>query len=90
MFETLKMGNDHIYEATSLLQDTLVNYELVYRQTACEDAFVHCLNCVRLDIYETFGHAIYAVMLAVKCCRLARGPHVILRYILRVLFHAAH
>ncbi|CAD6240564.1 unnamed protein product [Miscanthus lutarioriparius] len=105
LFEYIgEMGKDYIYAVTPLLEDALMDRDLVHRQTAasavkhmalgvaglgCEDAFVHLLNYVWPNIFETSPHVINAVMEAIEGMRVALGPAVILNYCLQGLFHPA-
>jgi hypothetical protein len=74
LFEYIgEMGKDYIYAVTPLLEDALMDCDLVHRQTAasivkhmalgvpglgCEDALIHLLNFVWLNIFETSPHVI--------------------------------
>ena len=105
MFEYVgEMGRDYIYSVVPLLEDALMDRDLVHRQTAasavshlalgvpgmgCEDAFIHLLNYVWPNIFETSPHVINAMMTAIDGCRVAVGPGVILNYTLQGLFHPA-
>lgn len=80
LFEYIgEMGKDYIYAVAPLLEDALMDWDLVHRQTAasavkhmalgvvglgCEDALVHLLN---------FPHLINAVMEAIEGMRVAVG-----------------
>ena len=105
MFEYVgEMGKDYIYSVVPLLEDALMDRDQVHRQTAasavshlalgvpglgCEDAFLHLLNFVWPNIFETSPHVINAVMTAIEGCRVAVGPGTILNYTLQGLFHPA-
>uniref|UniRef100_A0A7S3CEM8 Splicing factor 3B subunit 1 n=1 Tax=Chloropicon roscoffensis TaxID=1461544 RepID=A0A7S3CEM8_9CHLO len=105
MFEYIgEMGKDYIYSVVPLLEDALMDRDHVHRQTAasavghlalgvpgmgCEDAFVHLLNYVWPNIFETSPHVHNAMMAAVEGIRVAVGPGVILQYCLQGLFHPA-
>merc|ERR1711959_61521 len=105
MFEYIgEMGKDYIYSVIPLLEDALMDRDQVHRQTAasavshlalgvpglgCEDAFLHPLNFVWPNIFETSPHVINAVMTAIEGCRVAVGPGIILNYTLQGLFHPA-
>jgi splicing factor 3B subunit 1 len=74
LFEYIgEIGKDYIYAVTPLLEDALMDCDLVHRQTAasivkhmalgvpglgCEDALIHLLNFVWLNIFETSPHVI--------------------------------
>ncbi|KAE8795530.1 Splicing factor 3B subunit 1 [Hordeum vulgare] len=87
LFEYIgEMGKDYIYAVAPLLEDALMDWDLVHRQTAasavkhmalgvvglgCEDALVHLLNFVWPNIFETSPHLINAVMEAIEGMRVA-------------------
>ncbi|XP_044957259.1 splicing factor 3B subunit 1-like [Hordeum vulgare subsp. vulgare] len=89
LFEYIgEMGKDYIYAVAPLLEDALMDWDLVHRQTAasavkhmalgvvglgCEDALVHLLNFVWPNIFETSPHLINAVMEAIEGMRVAVG-----------------
>ncbi|KAE8786624.1 splicing factor 3B subunit 1 [Hordeum vulgare] len=89
LFEYIgEMGKDYIYAVAPLLEDALMDWDLVHRQTAasavkhmalgvvglgCEDALVHLLNFVWPNIFETSPHLINAVMEAIERMRVAVG-----------------
>ena len=54
-----------------------------------EDAFVHLLNFVWPNIYETSPHLINAVLEAIEGLRVVLGPTKILQYTLQGLYHPA-
>uniref|UniRef100_T1IVP7 Splicing factor 3B subunit 1 n=1 Tax=Strigamia maritima TaxID=126957 RepID=T1IVP7_STRMM len=105
LFEYIgEMGKDYIYAVTPLLEDSLMDRDLVHRQTACaaikhmalgvygfgcEDALVHLLNYVWPNIFETSPHLVQAFMDAIEGLRVALGPVKILQYALQGLFHPA-
>ncbi|KAE8783947.1 Splicing factor 3B subunit 1 [Hordeum vulgare] len=89
LFEYIgEMGKGYIYAVAPLLEDALMDWDLVHRQTAasavkhmalgvvglgCEDALVHLLNFVWPNIFETSPHLINAVMEAIEGMRVAVG-----------------
>ncbi|KAK8934352.1 hypothetical protein KSP39_PZI014452 [Platanthera zijinensis] len=105
LFESIgAKGKDYIYAVTPLLADALTDRDLVHRQIAAsavkhlalgvaglsrEDAFVHLLNHVWPNIFETSPLVIDAIMEAIDGLRVALGPAVILNYCLQGLFHPA-
>ncbi|KAK8934348.1 hypothetical protein KSP39_PZI014454 [Platanthera zijinensis] len=105
LFESIgAKGKDYIYAVTPLLADALTDRDLVHRQIAVsalkhlalgvaglsrEDVFVHLLNHVWPNIFETSPLVIDAVMEAIDGLRVALGPAVILNYCLQGLFHPA-
>eukprot|EP00919_Chromeraceae_sp_WS-2016_P049101 GHVR01116118.1.p1 GENE.GHVR01116118.1~~GHVR01116118.1.p1 ORF type:complete len:822 (-),score=189.26 GHVR01116118.1:573-3005(-) len=105
LFEYIgEMGRDYIYAVTPLLEDALIDRDLVHRQTAswavkhmalgvqglgCEDALIHILNFVWPNIFETSPHLIQATFDAIDGFRVSMGPHILLLYTLRGLFHPA-
>ncbi|KAI7742450.1 hypothetical protein M8C21_004975 [Ambrosia artemisiifolia] len=81
-----EMGKHYIYAVTPLLEDALMDWDLVHRQTAasavkhialgvaglgCEDALIHLLNYVWPNIFEISPHVINAVMEAIEGMRVA-------------------
>ena len=96
------MAGDCIYAVTPILEDSLIDRDLVHRQTACsgvghlalgvrglgvEDALLHLLNHVWPNIFETSPHVINAVMTVIQGCAVALGPGPMLIYLLHGLFH---
>ncbi|CAM9771926.1 unnamed protein product, partial [Ectocarpus fasciculatus] len=105
MFEYIgEMGKDYIYAVGPLLEDSLMDRDMVHRQTAaatvkhialgvvglgCEDALVHLLNFVWPNIFEVSPHVINAVMEAIEGLIVALGPVRVLSYVLHGLYHPA-
>ena len=98
------MAKDYVYATIPLLQDALMDRDAVHRQTACtvvkhlslgcaglgrEDCFLHLLNYVWPNVFETSPHVINAVMEAVEGCRLALGSARLLQYLMQGLWHPA-
>jgi splicing factor 3B subunit 1 len=105
MFEYIgEMGKDYIYSVCSLLEDSLMDRDIIHRQTAattvkhlalgvcgldCEDALMHLLNFVWPNILEISPHVINAVMEAIEGLITALGPGRIFLYISQGLYHPA-
>jgi len=105
MFEYIgEMGKDYIYAISPLLEDSLMDRDMVHRQTAsatvkhialgavglnCEDALMHLLNFVWPNIFEESAHVINAVMEAVEGLMVGLGPARLLQYVLQGLYHPA-
>ena len=105
MFEYIgEMGKDYIYAITPLLQDSLMDRDMVHRQTAaatvkhialgtvglgCEDALLHLLNFVWPNLFEESAHVIIAVMEAIEALIVALGPAKIFQYVMQGLYHPA-
>ncbi|GMF04968.1 unnamed protein product [Ambrosiozyma monospora] len=105
MFEYIgDMGSDYIYSVTPLLQDALTDRDLVHRQTAAtvvkhmalgsyglgyEDAFIHFLNVIWPNIFETSPHVITRIMDCIESLRVVIGSGCLMNYIIVGLFHPA-
>jgi splicing factor 3B subunit 1 len=105
MFEYIgDMSADYMYSVTPLLEDALTDRDLVHRQTAatvvrhvslncvglgCEDVFVHILNLLIPNIFETSPHVINRILEGIEGIRNAIGPGLLLNYIWNGLFHPA-
>jgi splicing factor 3B subunit 1 len=105
MFEYIgEMGKDYIYAIAPLLQDSLMDRDMVHRQTAattvkhialgtvglgCEDALLHLLNFVWPNLFEESAHVINACMEAIEAMIVALGPAKMLQYVMQGLFHPA-
>lgn len=105
MFEYVgHLGKDYVYACAPLLQDALTDRDQVHRQTAAsvvrhlalgnvgaglEDCFVHFLNLLWPNIFETSPHVIDRILEGVEACRVVIGPGAVMGYILAGLFHAA-
>ena len=105
MFEYIgDLSQDYVYFITPLLEDALTDRDLVHRQTAatvikhlalycteggCEDAFIHLLNLLMPNIFETSPHAIARVIDGLEALSYAIGPGVFMNYIWAGLFHPA-
>ena len=105
MFEYIgEMGKDYIYAIAPLLQDSLMDRDMVHRQTACttvkhialgtvglgcEDALLHLLNFVWPNLFEESAHVINACMEAVEAMIVALGPAKLFQYVMQGLFHPA-
>lgn len=105
MFEYIgSMSKDYIYAITPLLQDALMDRDLVHRQTAAsvirhlalgcmglgyEDAFIHMLNLLIPNIFETSPHVIFRILEGIEALRNAVGPGVTMNYVWAGLFHPA-
>ncbi|ODQ80760.1 hypothetical protein BABINDRAFT_160974 [Babjeviella inositovora NRRL Y-12698] len=105
MFEYIgPMTKDYVYAVTPLLEDALTDRDQVHRQTAasvvkhmalgcvgmgCEDAFVHFLNLLMPNIFETSPQVIDRVLEGIEGVRNAVGVGIIMNYIVAGLFHPA-
>ena len=105
MFEYIgEMGKDYIYAVAPLLEDSLMDRDMIHRQTAaatvkhislgvaglgCEDALLHLLNYVWPNILEVSPHVINAVMEAVEGLMVSLGPGRVLQYVSQGLYHPA-
>lgn len=98
------MSKDYVYPLIPLLQDALTDRDLVHRQTAAtclkhlavncagrglEDAFVHCMNLLFPNIFETSPHVISRIIEGIDGLRTALGPGVAMNYVWAGLFHPA-
>ncbi|EDO16036.1 hypothetical protein Kpol_1067p8 [Vanderwaltozyma polyspora DSM 70294] len=97
-------SSDYIYFIVPLLEDALTDRDLVHRQTAAdaikhlalycsrtgkEDAFIHILNLLMPNIFETSPHVIVRIIDALEATSLAIGPGVFMNYVWAGLFHPA-
>lgn len=105
MFEYIgPLSQDYIYMITPLLEDALIDRDLVHRQTAAtvikhlalhcsgagnEDAFIHMLDLLIPNIFETSPHVIARIIEGLECLCVAVGPGVFLNYIWAGIFHPA-
>ncbi|OUM51684.1 hypothetical protein BVG19_g804 [[Candida] boidinii] len=105
MFEYLgDIGADYVYSMVPLLTDVLIDRDLVHRQTGAsvvrhmalgaiglgyEDAFIHFLNLLWPNIFETSPHVISRILEGIEGCRNAVGCGIVMNYLLGGLFHPA-
>ncbi|AOA62886.1 U2-snRNP associated splicing factor [Komagataella phaffii CBS 7435] len=105
MFESIgSMGKDYIYATLPLIEDALTDRDLVHRQTAAnvvkhmalnnvgfglEDAFIHFLNLLWPNIFETSPHVIARILEGIEGCRNVIGCGIVMNYTLTGLFHPA-
>ncbi|CCE93437.1 U2 snRNP complex subunit HSH155 TDEL_0G00700 [Torulaspora delbrueckii] len=105
MFEYIgDMSQDYIYLVAPLVEDALTDRDLVHRQTAanvikhlalncsgsgCEDAFIHFLNLLIPNIFETSPHVISRILEGLEALSFATGPSVASNYVWAGLFHPA-
>jgi len=105
MFEYIgEMGKDYIYTVAPLLEDSLMDRDMIHRQTAattvkhialgvaglgCEDALLHLMNYVWPNIFEISPHVINAVMEAIEGMIVSLGPGRVLQYVAQGLYHPA-
>ncbi|KAK6200184.1 armadillo-type protein [Scheffersomyces amazonensis] len=97
-------AKDYLFAISPLLEDALTDRDLVHRQTAAtvirhialnciglanEEIFIHFLNLVIPNIYETSPHVIIRILESVEAIRLALGNGVFTNYIWAGLFHPA-
>merc|ERR1712036_91321 len=74
LFEYIgEMGKDYIYAVTPLL----------------EDAFVHLMNFVWPNVFETSPHLVQAFMDAIEGMRVSLGPVKVLQYVMQGLYPPA-
>ncbi|KAH3680554.1 hypothetical protein WICPIJ_008245 [Wickerhamomyces pijperi] len=105
MFEYIGgISADYMYAVTPLLEDALTDRDQVHRQTAStvvrhlalgcvgtsnEDVFVHLLNLLIPNIYETSPHVINRIVEGLVALSVALGPGMVLNYLWCGLFHPA-
>lgn len=105
MFEYIgDMSQDYIYVITPLLEDALTDRDLVHRQTAAdvikhlsincsglglEDAFIHLLNLLLPNVFETSPHVISRILEGLDGLCHAVGPSIFMNYVWAGLFHPA-
>ncbi|AEY96553.1 FADR334Wp [Eremothecium gossypii FDAG1] len=105
MFEYIgRMSKDYLYVISPLLQDALIDRDLVHRQTAStvvrhlalgcmglgyEDLFIHLLNLIMPNVFETSPHAIVRILEGLEALRYALGPSIFMNYVWAGLFHPA-
>lgn len=103
MFEYIgDMSADYLYIISPLLQDALIDRDLVHRQTAAtvlrhlalncsgmgyEDVFIHMLNLLMPNIFETSPHVIARILEGLEALRNAIGAGAYMNYIWAGLFH---
>ncbi|CCH60465.1 hypothetical protein TBLA_0C06730 [Henningerozyma blattae CBS 6284] len=98
------LTSDYIYFIIPLLEDALIDRDLVHRQTASEvikhlslncigksteSAFIHFLNLLLPNIYETSPHAIMRIFDALESLCFTIGPGIFMNYIWAGIFHPA-
>lgn len=99
-----KMTRDYIYSVTKLLEDALIDRDQIHRQTAAtvikhmaintvglglEDVFIHFLNLILPNIYETSPHVISRIFESLAAIRTNIGVGIFMKYILLGLWHPA-
>lgn len=105
MFEYIGgMSQDYIYFVTPLVEDALTDRDLVHRQTGaniirhialhcsgggCEDAFIHILNLLMPNVFETSMHVIIRILEGLEALSYSVGPGVFMNYVWVGLFHPA-
>lgn len=105
MFEDIGgLASDYIYFLVPIIEDALTDRDLVHRQTAAtiirhlalhssgrgfEDAFIHLLNLLIPNIFETSPHVIERILEGLEALIFAIGPSIFLNYIWAGLFHPA-
>ncbi|CCD24017.1 U2 snRNP complex subunit HSH155 NDAI_0C03570 [Naumovozyma dairenensis CBS 421] len=105
MFEYIgELAGDYVYVILPLLEDALIDRDLVHRQTASdvikhlalncqgtghEDAFIHMLNLLMPNIFETSPHVIVRVLEGLESLGTTIGPGVYMNYLWGGLFHPA-
>ncbi|KAK6463098.1 armadillo-type protein [Scheffersomyces coipomensis] len=97
-------AKDYLYAITPLLEDALTDRDLVHRQTAAtvikhialncvgltnDEVFIHFLNLVLPNIYETSPHVIMRILESIEALRNAIGNGIFTNYIWTGLFHPA-
>ncbi|CCF56454.1 hypothetical protein KAFR_0B01550 [Kazachstania africana CBS 2517] len=98
------LAQDYIYLTVPLLEDALIDRDLVHRQTAAtvikhialhcansgnEDAFIHLLNLLVPNIFETSPHVIARILDGLEALSHTLGPGIFMNYIWAGLFHPA-
>lgn len=105
MFEYIgDMSQDYVYLVAPLVEDAMTDRDLVHRQTAanvikhlalncqgsgCEDAFIHFLNLLIPNIFETSPHVISRILEGLEALSYSTGPGVASNYVWAGLFHPA-
>merc|ERR1711990_505917 len=105
LFEYIgEMGKDYIYAIALLIEDSLMDRDIVHRQTACvavrhlllgcarlncEDAATHLMNFVWPNVFEQSPHVVNAVNEAIEASRVTLGPAYTLSHLVQGLFHPA-
>lgn len=105
MFEYIgSISQDYTYITVPLLEDALIDRDLVHRQTAAtvvkeialhsigsahEDAFIHLLNLLIPNIFETSPHVISRILEGLEALCYAVGPGIFMNYVWAGLFHPA-
>ncbi|ONH66859.1 Splicing factor 3B subunit 1 [Cyberlindnera fabianii] len=105
MFEYIgDTSADYVYAVAPLLEDALTDRDQVHRQTAAsvirqislgcvgagrEDVFIHFLNLLIPNLYETSPHVIARILDSIEGVRTAVGPGLVMNYIWNGLFHPA-
>lgn len=105
MFEYIgPMSQDYVYFISPLLEDALIDRDLIHRQTAAtvvknialncigqgsEDVFIHLLNLLIPNIFETSPHVIVRIVDALEALYYAVGPGIFSNYLWAGLFHPA-
>ncbi|AQZ13520.1 HSH155 (YMR288W) [Zygosaccharomyces parabailii] len=105
MFEYIgDMSHSYVYFVTPVIEDSLTDRDLVHRQTAAnvirhislhcsgaalEDAFIHMLNLLMPNIFETSPHVIDRILEGLEALTYTLGPGIFLNYVWAGLFHPA-
>ncbi|CDH15152.1 probable U2 snRNP component HSH155 [Zygosaccharomyces bailii ISA1307] len=105
MFEYIgDMSHSYVYFVTPVIEDALTDRDLVHRQTAAnvirhislhcsgaalEDAFIHMLNLLMPNIFETSPHVIDRILEGLEALTYTLGPGIFLNYVWAGLFHPA-
>lgn len=103
MFEYIGiLSQDYIYLLLPILEDALTDRDLVHRQTAAtiikhlalhcrgsgnEDAFVHIINLLMPNIFETSPHVIVRILEGLEALAFVLGPGEFTNYVWSGLFH---
>ncbi|ODV93299.1 hypothetical protein PACTADRAFT_51908 [Pachysolen tannophilus NRRL Y-2460] len=95
---------EYIYSLVPLLEDALTDRDQVHRQTASsvvkhmalgcigdgvEEIFIHFLNLILPNIFETSPHVIERILESIDCIRNNIGNGILMNYCLSGLFHPA-
>lgn len=105
MFEYIGgMSQNYVYFITPLIEDALTDRDLVHRQTSAnvirhialhcsgagyEDAFIHMLNLLMPNVFETSTHAIVRILEGLEALSHSVGPGIFMNYVWVGLFHPA-
>ncbi|GMM32737.1 U2 snRNP complex subunit [Saccharomycopsis crataegensis] len=99
-----EMTKDYLYAVTPLLEDALSDRDQIHRQTAAtvikhmaincaglgmEEVFIHFLNMLMPNIYETSPHVIERILDGINGIRTNVGAGVFMNYVMIGLWYSA-